>query len=170
MKGKLAAVLVVPLLLGVVAAEAHGVRYTTARVIAVEPVYRTVIVETPVTACRQEIVERRVASGSVGGQTLAGAIVGAAIGRQFGDGSGRDALTLIGAVAGSAVANERAIRRQGGAVTVIREPVERCTTRIRRRSERQITGYWVDYRHRGRIYRVLSHEHPGSHVRVVLRS
>jgi uncharacterized protein YcfJ len=88
--------------------------------------------------------------------------------RQFGGGSGRDALTAIGAMAGSAVAHERALRRQG--VTVVRQPVERCTTEYRREARRQITAYWVDYRYRGRNYRILSHEHPGRHIRISLRS
>ena len=153
-------------------ANAHGTRVTTATIVSVEPVYQTVIVEQPVTSCYTEIVQRRVASPSVAGQTLAGAIVGAAIGRQFGDGSGRDALTVIGAVAGSAVANNRAIRRQGTpAVTVVEEPVERCSTEYRRHAERRITGYWVDYRYRGRRYRILSQERPaGRQIRIAVPS
>ena len=43
-------------------------------------------------------------------------------------------------------------------------------TEYRRRAERQITGYWVDYRHRGRLYRILSHERPGRHIRIAVRS
>jgi uncharacterized protein YcfJ len=149
------------------ASDAHRVR---ARVTLVEPVYETVIVEEPVRSCRRDYVERRVSSPSVAGQTLAGAIVGAAIGRQFGDGSGRDALTVIGAVAGSAVANDRASRRQGSTVTIVREPVDSCTTQYRRRAERRLTGYWVEYRHRGRHYRILSREHPGREIYVEHRS
>lgn len=150
------------------AASAHGVRYTTARVVGVEPVYATIVVERPYRSCHTEIVERHVRSRSVAGQTVAGAIVGAAVGRQFGDGSGRDALTVLGAMAGSAVANERALRRRG--VTVVRQPVERCRTEYRRHAQRQITGYWVDYRYRGRHYRILSHERPGRHIRISVRS
>lgn len=153
-------------------AQAKGTRYASARVVHVEPVYETVIVRTPVRRCHREIVERRVRTRpDVAGPTLAGAIVGAAIGRQFGDGRGRDALTVLGAVAGSAVANDRASRRRGGSrVEVVREPVERCTTEYRRNAQRQLTGYWVDYRYRGREYRVLSAEHPGSRIRILVSS
>jgi uncharacterized protein YcfJ len=153
-------------------AEAHDKRYTKVRVRHVEPVYETVIVETPVTRCRQDYVERRVTQASVAGQTFAGAVIGAAIGRQFGDGNGRDALTLLGAAAGSAVANRRALERQqlGGGVTIVREPVETCTTEYRRHAQRQLSGYWVEYRHRGRNYRVLSHEHPGTYITISQRS
>jgi uncharacterized protein YcfJ len=151
---------------------AHEARYATVRVLAVQPLYETVVVESPVTACHREYVDRRVAQGSVAGPTLAGAIIGAAIGRQFGDGSGRDALTVIGAVAGSAVANDRALKRSGrvAPLAVVREPVERCTTQYRRHAERRLTGYWVDYRHRGRQYRILTTEHPGERMRIAVRS
>lgn len=166
-KHLLAFAIALPLSLGVAAA--HDKRHAMARVVAVEPVYETVIVERPVTSCRTEYLERRVGSAAVAGQTLAGAVVGAAIGRQFGDGSGRDALTLLGAAAGSTVAHQRAVRHAGG-VTVVREPVERCTTEYRRHAERRVTAYWVEYRHRGRHYRVLSHEHPGAEIRVARHS
>jgi uncharacterized protein YcfJ len=148
-------------------AEARPVR---AKVTLVEPIYETVVVSEPYTTCRRDYVERRVSSPNVAGQTLAGAIVGAAIGRQFGDGNGRDALTVLGAVAGSAVANERAQRRQGNTVTVVREPVESCTTEYRRHAERRLTGYWVEYRHRGRTYRIVSRERPGREILVEHRS
>ena len=168
MKTKLLIGLAIPLLLAGGLADAHGVRYQKARVTAVEPVYETFVVERPVRRCRTEIVDRRVADPRVAGTTLAGAVVGAAIGRQFGDGSGRDALTVLGAVAGSAVAHDRASRRRG--VTVVSEPVEVCTTEYRRHNERRLTGYWVEYRHRGRYHRMFTHERPGREIRVAVRS
>jgi len=156
------------------AASAHGVRYQTARVVGVEPVFRNIVVERPVRTCHREVVERYVTRTrpDVSGQTLAGAIVGAAIGRQFGDGRGRDALTVLGAVAGSAVANDRARKRLGGTrqTVVVQEPVERCSTTYRRQTERQVTGYRVDYRLRGRIYRVRMNERPGRFIRIAVRS
>lgn len=159
------------LLLASAGASAHGARYATARVTHVEPVFETVLVERPVQSCHREYVDRRIGDPAVAGQTLAGAIVGAAIGRQFGDGSGRDALTVLGAVAGSAVAHDRAVRRRGEtAVAVVREPVDVCTTEYRRHAERQITGYWVTYRLRGRHYRMLTRERPGERIRVAIGS
>lgn len=156
--------------LGISAANAQGLRYERARVLSAQPIYESVVVEQPVTRCSREIVERRVPNASVAGQTAAGAIIGAAIGRQFGDGRGQDALTVIGAIAGSAVANDRAIRRSGSRATVVREPVERCTTSYRRTVREQITAWEVEYRYRGRIYRTVSHEQPGKHIRIAVRS
>ena len=169
----IAIALLLPLAIGTAEADGnrdgHGRDYATARVVAVEPVYETVVIETPFTTCRTEFVERSVASPRVAGPTLAGAIVGAAVGRQFGDGSGRDALTVIGAVAGSAVAHERAVRRSGG-LTIVSEPVERCTTEFRRHREQRIAGYWVEYRYRGRYHRVRSPYDPGREIRIDRRS
>lgn len=168
MKTKLLIALATPLLLAGGLAVADGVRYQKARVTAVEPVYETFLVERPVRSCRTEFIDRRVADPAVAGTTLAGAIVGAAVGRQFGDGSGRDALTILGAVAGSAVAHDRATRRRG--VSVVNEPVEVCSTEYRRHNERRLTGYWVEYRHRGRYHRIFTHERPGREIRVAVRS
>lgn len=174
MNRKISVVLALGAALVTGAANAHGVRYQTARVVAVEPVYRHVVVERPVRTCHREVVERYVTRTrpDVSGQTLAGAIVGAAIGRQFGDGRGRDAMTVLGAVAGSAVANDRARKRQGSTreTIVVQEPVERCSTTYRRQTERQLTGYRVDYRHRGRIHSVRMNERPGRFITIAVRS
>ena len=170
MDKKLATAVAMLFCLTATAATAHGYKTKKARVVAVQPIYQTIVVDRPVSACYQDYVERPVANRSVAGQTLAGAIVGAAIGRQFGDGSGRDALTVLGAVAGSAVANDRALRRQAarGDVTIVREPIERCTTEYRPQRERRVAGYWVDYRYRGRIHRVRSDVYPGDHIYVAV--
>jgi len=172
MKAKILAIIALGAGLFAGVANAHGSRYANARVLGYQPVFETVYVSNPVRRCHREYVERRVSRPNVAGQTLAGAVIGAAIGRQFGDGRGRDALTVIGAVAGSAVANERAvrIRSTNPRVAVVRQPVERCTTDYRRQARRQVTGYWVDYRYRGRQYRILSHEPPGRNIRILVGS
>jgi uncharacterized protein YcfJ len=168
MNRKIAVLMIVGAGLVAGAADAHGRRYVTVRVLGVTPIYETVVVQRPVSRCRTDVVEREIVSRpSVAGQTVAGAIIGAAIGRQFGDGSGRDALTVLGAMAGSAVANDRALRRRGDAtVRVVREPVQSCTTEYRRAPERYLTGYWVDYRLRGRSYRIRTVEPPGREITV----
>ena len=88
----------------------------SARVVGVEPVVRYVAVARPRQECWDEIVREPVRPFGVAGPTAAGSIVGAAIGRQFGSGNDRDILTVLGAVAGGAVARERAIRNGAGAV------------------------------------------------------
>jgi uncharacterized protein YcfJ len=138
------------------------------RVVDVQPIVHRIVVERPRRECWQDVEYRPVHSGRVAGTTLAGGVIGAAIGRQFGDGSGRDALTLLGAVAGSAVANDRARRNQAlrGDDGVVRVPVERCEVIANAVSESRVTGYWVTYRFRGRLHRVRTYEHPGRSIRL----
>lgn len=69
--------------------------------------FRTVTRNVPVTERVCQTVEVPV-YGNTGGSTadtIVGAIIGGAIGNQFGGGSGKDAMTVLGAIAGADVAN-----------------------------------------------------------------
>ena len=148
-------------------AHAYGHRTTQhvyARVVDVEPIVRYVTVERPRRACWNEIVREPVRG--VAGPTLAGGVVGAAIGRQFGSGNDRDALTLIGAVAGAAVANQRAVRHQGYATRDV--AVERCDVVSERFTQERIDGYQVTYVYDGRRHRMVTPQPPGDRVRLAV--
>jgi uncharacterized protein YcfJ len=67
-----------------------------AKVVATEPLY------TPHTEYRQVCSTVTTPSSGVGG-AIAGAILGGVVGSRFGGGSGQDATTVVGAVAGSHV-------------------------------------------------------------------
>lgn len=67
---------------GAVAQSSYGI------VVGVQPVYAQTVV--PTQQCYQS-----------GGINVPGAIIGGAIGSRFGGGSGRDAMTIFGAIAGS---------------------------------------------------------------------
>src|SRR5262245_32813776 len=105
-------------------AVAYAPAFISARVVDVEPLVRYVTVDRPREQCWNEIVAEPVRPFGVAGPTAAGAIVGAAIGRQFGSGNDRDALTVLGAVAGGTVAHQRAIRNGAGATRDVTVP--RC--------------------------------------------
>jgi uncharacterized protein YcfJ len=142
--------------------------YVYARVVDVEPIVRYVTVEQPRRQCWDEVVyETRgdVARHRIAGQTIAGGIIGAAIGRQFGSGSGRDAMTLIGAAAGSAAAHDRAARRTGDLYTVA-VPIRRCEIVSERFTEEQIDGYRVTYLYRGHRHTMRTATPPGDRVRL----
>src|SRR5690606_22281116 len=102
---------------GTAAADGHrgSSDYVYAKVVHVDPIVRYVTVRHPRRECWNEVVYERDRT-RVAGPALAGGLIGGAIGRQFGGGSGRDALTLAGAIAGSAIATERAVRNRGSAV------------------------------------------------------
>jgi len=140
----------------------HAPAVVSARVVDVEPVVRYVAVDRPRQECWDEIVREPVRPFGVAGPTAAGSIVGAAIGRQFGSGNDRDILTVLGAVAGGAVARERAIRNGAGAVRDV--AVQRCEVVHDRVTERVVDGYLVTYRLDGRNYRMRTDRDPGDWI------
>jgi uncharacterized protein YcfJ len=142
--------------------------YVYARVVDVDPMVRYVTVNRPHEECWTDYERQRVGSFGAAGQTAAGAVIGAAIGRQFGGGSGKDALTLLGAAAGGAIARERALRNGAGGYEAREVPVERCEVVNDRVTEERIDGYLVTYVYDGRTYEMQTHEHPGDRVRLAV--
>jgi uncharacterized protein YcfJ len=144
----------------------YGPAVVSARVVDVEPLVRHVTVNRPSEQCWDEVVRGPVRRYGVAGPTAAGSIVGAAIGRQFGSGNDRDALTVIGAVAGGAVAHNRAVRNGAGGT---REVVaQRCEVVHQRVTEQIVDGYLVTYRYDGRHYTMRTDRHPGDRVQVAV--
>jgi uncharacterized protein YcfJ len=147
---------------------ARAVSYTpavvSARVVNVDPLVRYVTVDRPREQCWNEVVREPVRPFGVVGQTAAGSIVGAAIGRQFGSGNDRDALTVLGAVAGGAVAHRRAVVNQGYATRDV--AVQRCEVVHDRVSEQVVDGYLVTYRLEGQRYTMRTDRHPGEFVQI----
>jgi uncharacterized protein YcfJ len=140
----------------------------SARVVDVEPLVRYVTVNRPHEECWNEVVREPVRPYGVAGPTAAGSIVGAAIGRQFGSGNDRDALTVIGAVAGGVVARNRALRNGAGATRDV--AVQRCEVVNDRVTEQVVDGYLVTYRLDGRNYTMRTDRHPGNYVELAVNA
>jgi uncharacterized protein YcfJ len=138
----------------------------SARVVDVEPLVRYVTVDRPREQCWDEVVREPVRPYGVAGTTAAGTIVGAAIGRQFGSGNDRDALTVLGAVAGGVVARNRALRNGAGATRDV--AVQRCEVVSDRVREQVVDGYLVTYRLDGRNYTMQTDRHPGDWVQLAV--
>jgi uncharacterized protein YcfJ len=137
------------------------------RVIAVDPLVRYVTVDRPQQQCWDEVVRRPAAPFGVAGQTIAGGVIGAAIGRQFGGGSGRDLATVLGAFAGSAIANERAQRNLAYADT--RDvTVQRCEVVSNPVTEQVVDGYVVTYVYQGRRYTTQTATPPGDRIELAV--
>ncbi len=149
------------------AAADHGYEDNTethfdyAQVIDVKPLIRTVRVEIPVRECYERPVEARRdrRRGSLG-RVLAGGIIGGVIGRQFGDGSGRDAMTVLGSVVGAASASEENRRE--------REPrIEKyCETTYEYEERDRVEGFRVTYEYDGQTYTTRTETDPGDEIRV----
>src|SRR5690606_24309991 len=76
---------------GTAAADKHrGPKdYVHAKVVDVDPIVRYVTVQRPRRECWSEVIYERGRPATVAGPALAGGLIGGAIGRQFGGGSGR---------------------------------------------------------------------------------
>jgi uncharacterized protein YcfJ len=110
-----------------VAGSANAETYNTVgTVIDVQPEYAQVTTSVPTETCRN------VQSGGNVGDTIAGAIIGGAIGNQFGGGSGKDAATVLGAIIGADVANQPRTRLQ-------------CETVYSNSYTNELVGYVVTY-------------------------
>ena len=145
----------------------HAPAVVSARVVDVEPVVRYVTVDRPREQCWNETVRQPARPFGVVGQTAAGSIVGAAIGRQFGSGNDRDTLTVLGAVAGGAVAHRRAVVNQGYSTRDV--AVQRCEVVHDRVTEEIVDGYLVTYRLEGQRYTMRTDRHPGDWVQIAAR-
>jgi uncharacterized protein YcfJ len=153
-----------------------GVEY--ARVVEVTPIVRQVRIETPARECWQETEYRTVRrddyyrGGGVDSPvpTIAGGIIGGVIGNQFGSGSGRDAMTAVGAILGASIATEAArddsYRRGGSSYERRPVTVERCETRVSYHEEERIEGYRVTYVYAGREYMTTMASPPGNRIPV----
>jgi uncharacterized protein YcfJ len=142
----------------------HAPAVVSARVVNVEPVVRYVTVNRPREQCWNEVVREPVRPFGVAGQTAAGSIVGAAVGRQFGSGNDRDTLTVLGAIAGGAVAHRRAVVNQGYATRDV--AMQRCEVVHDRVTEQIVDGFNVTYRLDGRHYTMRTDRHPGDWVQL----
>jgi uncharacterized protein YcfJ len=154
--------------------------YDYAKVVDVAPIVESYKVNNPVEQCWDEKVPtrprhdryRRNASSPTG--EILGAIIGGALGNQFGSGRGKKVATAAGAVLGASVAHdiERNQRNRHGYSSRgydgydRYEVVQRCEIRDAYSYEEQVVGYDVAYSYRGNIYHTQMDRHPGKKIRV----
>lgn len=86
------------------------------------------------------------------GDVLAGAIIGGAIGNQFGSGSGQDAMTVLGAIVGADVAG------RGGNQVVGYRYEWQCQIVETYQEQKFFHHYEVTYKNNGKYYRVNTDE------------
>ena len=132
----------------------ENVTYGYAQVLRATPLYETV---------RVRVSEQRCEGGSSRddgtGGTVAGALVGGALGNQVGKGDGRKASTIAGAVIGGAIGRriDRNNRVAGAG---------RCRMVDVDRDERRLTGYDVEYQYKGEKYMSRMDSDPGIRLRI----
>lgn len=127
-----------------------------ARVLESRPVYEDVRVPTEKEVCWQEQVRQRDHRSHT--PSLLGAVIGGAIGHQFGDGRGQDALTVAGALIGASAGRDIEHRRRHRSQPYT---VERCRLEQSHYYTEQLVGYDVRYEFDGRIYHTRTQRDPG---------
>ena len=145
----------------------RGVEYDYARVLSVDPIYDEYARPVGREVCYDEpVYYSRRGSGT---PTIVGAIVGGAIGNQFGSGSGRDAATVAGALLGGSIARDSQRRSDYyGYDRGHRGYAQRCEVRTDYQRQAEIVGYDVEYEYNGRIGHTRTDTHPGRRIRVAV--
>jgi uncharacterized protein YcfJ len=147
-------------------AQYEGGTIDEATVISAEPVYRTVRVNEPTEQCWDEPVSVPVQGGHKSYTPhIFGAIVGAAVGNEFGSGRGKDLATAAGAVLGGSIGRDVQARNRSNTNTrTVYE--KRCQIVDRYHTEERLDGYDVSYRYNGQVYNTYTDHDPGPTIKV----
>ncbi len=132
-----------------------------APVVSSSPVYQVVRVNTPREECWQEAVTVSTKSNSNTPEIL-GALVGAGVGRLFGDGRGQDAATVAGAILGGSIGSDLENKNAGSQV----QYQQRCKMVDQYRNEERLQGYDVTFSLNDRLYTTRMRNEPGSSIKV----
>lgn len=149
--------------------------YVSADVLRVDPIYTTRTIEQPVRHCTNETrevvhqhdYERRRPDENYFVPGLFGGVIGGLIGNQFGGGSGKKALTVIGALAGSSIARDAARRRNDDRDHYHNSNRTKvCRTTYETEVVEDVSAYDVTYEYGGKQFSKRMTEHPGERVRI----
>lgn len=137
--------------------------YDRARVVKVKPIYERVEVIRPEERCWNETVYHSPRHRSYT-PSIAGAIVGGAVGNRFGHGHGKDAMTVAGALLGASIGND--ISHKRGRRAGYRSTERRCETIEQVEEQEELVGYRVKYRYKGQAGWMRTKHDPGKYVQV----
>ena len=145
--------------------------HVNARVVDVDPIFETRRINEPYEVCETVPVRARPRGyyrdrydrpRADAGASVVGGVVGGILGNQLGRGKHRSAFTVLGALAGAAIASEVSEQRR-------HRPRQQCRVVDSYRSVDELLGYRVTYRYHGREFTQRMDEHPGDWVRVRVR-
>ena len=128
----------------------------SATVNSVEKVYKQYMVEEPYQDCYIKETLQQSGDGSATNEIM-GAILGGAIGNQFGEGDGKEAMTLAGIFLGASIANDAEKANSTGQVVVSQEV---CENKVRQRIERRLSHYKINVEYEGRDLSFTSKKRP----------
>ena len=124
-----------------------GTFLDSASVLSVDKVYKQVRVEEPYKECYIKETIQNSGDGSATNEIIGG-VIGGAIGNQFGEGSGKDVMTLAGILMGASIANDAEKAAGIGKQTIISQEV--CENKVRQKIEKRLSHYKVTVEYNGR--------------------
>ena len=128
----------------------------SATVTSVEKVYKQYMVEEPYQDCYIQETLQQSGDGSATNEIM-GAILGGAIGNQFGEGDGKEAMTLAGIFLGASIANDAERANSTGQVIVSQEV---CENKVRQKIEKRLSHYKINVEYEGRDLSFASKKRP----------
>jgi len=128
----------------------------SATVTSVEKVYKQYRVDEPYQECYIKETLQQNGDGSATNEIM-GAILGGAIGNQFGEGDGNDAMTLAGIFLGASIANDAEKANAANQVVVSQEV---CENKIRQKIEKRLSHYRINVEYEGREVSFTSKKRP----------
>jgi uncharacterized protein YcfJ len=131
-----------------------------ATVISVEEVYKQYRTEEPYQECYIKETIQNQGDGSATNEIM-GAILGGAIGNQFGEGDGKEALTLAGIFLGASIANDAEKANSTGQVVVSQEV---CETKVKTSFVNRLNHYLVHVDYEGRDLTFTSKKRPSEDI------
>jgi len=117
-----------------------------ATVTSVEKAYKQYRTEEPYQECYIKETLQNSGDGSATNEIM-GAILGGAIGNQFGEGEGKEVMTLAGIVLGASMANDAEKANSTGQVVVSQEV---CETKVKTSYVKKLSHYLVHIDYDGR--------------------
>ena len=128
----------------------------SATVTSVTKVYKQYMVEEPYQDCYIKETLQQSGDGSATNEIM-GAILGGAIGNQFGEGDGKEAMTLAGIFLGASIANDAEKANSTGQVVVSQEV---CENKVRQKIEKRLSHYKINVEYEGRDLSFTSKRRP----------
>jgi len=127
----------------------------SATVTSVEKVYKQYRVDEPYQDCY--IKETLQTGDGSATNEIMGAILGGAIGNQFGEGDGKDVMTLAGIFLGASIANDAEKANSTGQVVVSQEV---CENKVRQKIVKRLSHYKINVDYNGHNVSYTSNRRP----------
>ena len=127
-----------------------------ATVTSVEKVYKQYRTEEPYQECYIKETLQNQGDGSATNE-IVGAILGGAIGNQFGEGDGKEVMTLAGIVLGASLAHDEELANSTNQVVVSQEV---CETKVKTSYVKRLSHYLVNIDYEGRDLAFTSKKRP----------